>query len=139
MKCYDPELQRWIEEPHFRYVEQDMDLVLLACLELEELCALLRSPSLPVKKKEWVISALVEVVEHEVFKEDGGIDEVLLKPISTVLREHAGLCREVIPDMGMGNDWLLYQIIQTDFPHGFTTLEAAMAAAFEGSFRKETR
>ncbi|HEY1172416.1 MAG TPA: hypothetical protein VGH19_13695 [Verrucomicrobiae bacterium] len=116
-----------------------MDLVLPACLDVPELCALLKSPDLPEDKKEWVIMALVEVVEHEVFKEGGGIDEILLNPISEVLREYAGLCRKVIPDIGCGNDWLLYQIISADFPHGFTTLEAARTAAFEGSFRKEIR
>lgn len=110
-----------------------MDLVLAASFSPAKLCDLLKTTELPTDKKEWVIMALVEVVEHDVFNETGGIDEALLKPVSEVLRSHADLCRGVIPHIGVGNNWILKQIVETDFPHGFTTLDAAHEAAFSES------
>jgi hypothetical protein len=95
-----------------------VEAVLLEAFDAPELCGLLRLTALKDKKKEWVVMALVGIVEEEISKSRTERDAVLLKEISQVLREFPTLCRRVIPDLGVGSDTLLAQILTTDFPQG---------------------
>lgn len=120
MKENDPEVLRWVREPDFDYIEQDMDVVLLAVFDAAELCGLLRLATLKDKKKQWVVMALVAIMEEEISKPRMERNLVLLKEISNVLREYPNICRGVIPDLGAGSGMLLEQVLTTEFPHGFS-------------------
>jgi|GEM_PF-2521789 len=113
----DPNLQRWIDDPDFLYLSQDMDLILMSAFTPLQLCQLMRSPKLNDEKKSWVISALVEVVEHHVVQPDGETDQSLLEMIRETLNVCRALCLKTLPDLGVGNDEILASMIGSDQPN----------------------
>jgi hypothetical protein len=107
----DPELQRWIDDPDFDHIEQDMDLILRSEFSAKELCDLLCSANLPDAKKIWVASALMEIVEHETFSETGEFQADKLCLVAAALRQNKPIATRTIPTLGMPNADLLATIL----------------------------
>lgn len=114
MKFYDAEMLRWVREPDFTYLEQDMDVVLAAVFDATELCQLLTLQDLPDRKKQWVAMAILGLIdEGQTHK-----DEILVQNLSDALRKVSALCQPMLEELSPADTALLQRILKENSTDG---------------------
>jgi hypothetical protein len=113
------DLEKWFSDPKYGEGMQDMDLVLANVELLPRLKAYLDEPSAPEFKKQEVISALLELLEHDCPR-DGCLDTVrLADDIRATIRQYADIALRAIPDLGLPNEVVLRSILGLPIPSGY--------------------
>jgi hypothetical protein len=110
------EIEKWFSDPKHDPDTQDMDLVLADVEFLPRLKAYLDDPSASLDKLPTVISALLEILEHDCPR-DGGSDTVrVAEEIKTAIRQHADVAQRAISDLGPVKRVVLLSILGLEIP-----------------------
>jgi hypothetical protein len=113
------DLAKWFSDPKHGEGMQDMDLVLADVGLLPRLKTYLDEPSAPEWKKQEVISALLELLEHDCPR-DGGLEAArLADDIRTTIRQHADIAERAMPNLGLPNEALLRCMLGLPIPSGY--------------------
>jgi hypothetical protein len=115
--CED--LEKWFSDPKYGEDWQDTDLILADVELLPRLKAYLDEPAAPDVKKQEVISALLELLEHNCPR-DGGPDAArLAEDIRATIRQHADIAQRALPNLGVPNEVVLRSILGLPIPSGY--------------------
>ncbi len=113
------DLDKWFSDPKHGEDWQDTDLILADVELLPRLKAYLDEPSAPEFKKQEVISALLELLEHD-YPRDGSPDTPrLAEDIRATIRQHADIAQRALPNLGIPNEVLLRRILGLPIPSGY--------------------
>jgi hypothetical protein len=115
--CED--LEKWFSDPKHGEDWQDTDLILADVELLPRLKAYFDEPSAPDFKKQEVISALLELLEHDCPR-DGGPDTArLAEDIRATIRQHADIAQRALPNLGIPNEVVLRNILGLPIPSDY--------------------
>jgi hypothetical protein len=114
-----PELQKWLSNPNYGSEWQDMDLVLADVEFLPRLKAYFDEPTAPKSKKAEVVSALLELLEHECMPGGGPATAHLAEDIKSTIRQHKDICQAVMSDLGPIKEVVLRSILALPIPPDF--------------------
>jgi hypothetical protein len=98
---------------------QDMDLVLADLVLLPRLKSYLADPSAPEFKKGDVVSALLELLEHNCPREGGVESERLAADLRSTIRQHPEVSKSALPALGPVKQVVLRTILGLPIPPDF--------------------
>jgi hypothetical protein len=113
------DIEKWFSDPEHGADTQDMDLVLADLEFLPRLKAYLDDPTGTEFKKAEVISALLELLEHDCPR-DGGPDTArLAEDIKATIRQHRDVAQSALPDLGLIKEVVLRIILGLSIPSDY--------------------
>src|SRR5688572_11614148 len=115
--CED--LEKWFSDPKYGEDWQDTDLILADVELFPRLKTYLDEPSAPDFKKQEVISALLELLEHDCPRDGGPATVRLAEDIRATIRQHADIAQRALPNLGIPNEVVLRSILGLPIPSGY--------------------
>src|SRR5215469_12953586 len=98
----DPwDIEKWFSDPKHGNDMQDMDLILADVQLLPRLKKYLDDPQGSPDKKSTVISAILEILEHDCPREGGPAALSLAEDIKHFIRSHADTAKSSMSDLGL--------------------------------------
>ena len=95
------DIEKWFSDPKHGNEMQDMDLILANVQLLPRLKRYLDDPDASTGKMSTVISALLEILEHDC-PHDGGQEAAdRAEDIKNTIRLHADAAKDAIPELGL--------------------------------------
>ena len=115
------DIDKWFSDPKHGTEMQDMDLILANVESVPRLKAYLDDPRADSGKISTVVSALLEILEHDCPR-DGGAEAVnRAEDIKNTIKQHADAALSGIDDLGLVKHAVLLIIlghpIPSDWPH----------------------
>jgi hypothetical protein len=110
------DVDEWFADPAIGADWQDMDLVLADLELLPRLKSYLADPSAPEFKKVDVISALLELLEHDCPRDAGPESERLAEDLRSTIRQYAGASKSALRELGPVKEVVLRSILGLPIP-----------------------
>jgi len=110
------DIAKWFSDPKHGADTQDMDLVLADVEFLPQLKAYLDDPAGTEFKKVEVVSALLELLEHDCPPDRGAESVRLAEDIRTTIRQHADVAQRAMSDVGPVKEVVLRSILGLPVP-----------------------
>jgi hypothetical protein len=110
------DIDQWFSDPQCGTDWQDMDLVLADLEYLPRLKAYLDDSSAPERKKIEVISALLELLEHDCPKDGNPRTQLLADVIRATIRLHRDVARAAMAHLGPVKEVVVRSILGLPIP-----------------------
>ena len=109
-------IERWLSDPAYGADTQDFDLSLADVEFLPRLKAYLSDAAAPDFKKAEVVSALLELLEHDC-PQDGGVEAArLAEDIKHTIRQHTDIAHKAMSELGPIKEVVLRSILGLPIP-----------------------
>jgi hypothetical protein len=113
------DIERWLADPNYGADWQDVDLLLAEVEFLPRLQTYLDDPMGTEPKKIWIVSALLELLEHDC-PPDGGADSTrLVEAIKDTIRQHADIAEKAMSELGPIQEVVLRSILGLPIPSDY--------------------
>ena len=113
------DIEKWFSDPKHKGLPQDMDLVLADVELLPRLKAYLDDPSASWGKMPTVVSALLEILEHDCPR-DGGPDSARrAEDIKASIRKNGDAAQSAMSDLGPIKQVVLRSILGLPIPSDY--------------------
>jgi hypothetical protein len=110
------DVDEWFADPAVGADWQDMDLVLADVQLLPRLKSYLADPSSPQFKKVEVVSALLELLEHDCPRDGSVESERLAEDLQSAIRQHSEVSTRALRELGPVKEVVLRSILGLPIP-----------------------